>query len=169
MISDEHSFGIQGTLCSLYGHLSLLLESWLDNLSFEKLQKKLYVGFLSKIVCKLCRCGKHHHSTYLSHDEIPLSTPFDLIHCDGGGQGILFFLPSWAISTTSTSHTITPKSLLFVTSLIIEVFIQYATILKILCKYNALKLVQDSLCLFYVDCDIIHHKPPTHIHPKSMI
>ena len=39
-------------------------------------------------MCESCQLGKHHQSSYSSHDDIPSFAPFDLIQCDVWGPSL---------------------------------------------------------------------------------
>ena len=123
-------------------------------------------------MCESCQLGKHHRSSDSSRDDIPSSTPFDLLHCDVWGpscapsiSGHRYYIVSvddytrvsWVYHLCDRSEVVTT-----VTHFITEVITQYSTTPKILYTDNALKFVQTSLCTFCANRDIIHQTTCPH-------
>ena len=115
--------------------------------------------------------GKHHRSSYSSHDDIPSSAPF-VLHCNVWGPSRTHFISghsyyivfvddytrvSWVYLLSDRSEVVTT-----VTHFITEVVTQYSTMPKILRTDNALEFVQTSLRTFYANRDIIRQTTYPH-------
>ena len=98
---------------------------------------------------ELCELGKHRRSFYSSCDDIPSSTPFDLLHCDVrdasrtpiilGHHYYIVFVDDY--TCVSCVYLLYDRSEIVTTVIhfITEVVTRYYTAQKILCTDNTLE------------------------------
>ena len=172
IVVDEPSSGLQALSVTSTTTFSLFWHRCLGHPCLKKLKKTLSWLSLTQFVCESCQLGKHHRSSYSSHDGIPSSAPFDLLHCDiwgpsrtpsiSGHRYYIVFVNdynrvSWVYLLCDRSEVVTT-----VTHFIIKVVTQYSTTPKILFTDNALEFVQTSLRTFCDDRGIIHQTTCPH-------
>ena len=166
LVSDEPSSGLQALFVASSASSSLLWHRRLGHPCFDKLQKSLPWLSLNKFVCESCQLGKHHRATYPPRDDLPSTTPFDLIHCDVWGpartpsiSGHLYYIVfvddytrvSWVYLLHDRTQVL-PTLIQFFS----EISTQYSTTPKILRTDNALEFVQTALQTFCSDRGILH-------------
>ena len=172
LIVDETSSGLQALFVTSTATSSLLWHRRLGLPCFEKLKKTLPWLSLTQFVCESCQLGNHHRSSYSSHNGIPSSAPFDILHYDVWGPSrtpsilshryYIVFVDdytrvSWVYLLYDHFEVVTT-----VTYFITEVVTQYSITPKILHTDNALKFVQTSLRTFCANCDIIYQTTCPH-------
>ena len=152
LVADEPSSGLQALFVTSTATSSLLWHRRLGHPCFDKLKKTLPCLSLTQFVCELCQLGKHHRSSYSSHDGIPSSTPFDLLHCDVWGPSRTPFIlghryyivfvddytrVSWVYLLCDHSKVVTTFTHFFT-----EVVTPYSTTPKILRTDNTLEFAK---------------------------
>ena len=150
LVVDEPSSSLQALFVTSTANSSLLWHHRLGHPYFDKLKKTLPWLSLTQFVCESCQLGKHHRSSYSSHDGIPSYAPFDLLHCNVWGPSstpsisshryYIMFVDdytrvSWVYLLYDRSEVVTT-----VPHFIMEVVTQYLTTPKILCTDNTLSL-----------------------------